>query len=316
LVRVKYEEAKETNLMNNALAGIYAAALTPIKSDYTPDLEVIPELLSFLARRGCHGALLLGTTGEGPSFSMNQRKAIWNAAREVRQEHSHFRLLAGTGTSSLEESIALTKIAFDLELDGVVVLPPYYFRNVSTTGLFAWFSELMNKAVPDGGKLFGYHFPKTTGVGLPHDLLLRMRDTYPYQFVGIKDSSGDLEHAKETLNKMGKDFLLFVGHDQLLQPALDLGASGSITALANICSPDLRAVWDAQVWGGANLPAMHRLAKTRQLLENFSPFPPALKVLMSGLFDFPNWPVCPPLTPLPDELTDKIVQDFRKVLGI
>ena len=55
------------------LAGVYAAALTPLNQDHDPDLAAIPELLSFLAKRGCHGALLLGTTGEGPSFSEEER---------------------------------------------------------------------------------------------------------------------------------------------------------------------------------------------------------------------------------------------------
>ena len=59
------------------LSGVYAAAVTPLKPDFSPDLEAIPHLLGFLAGRGCHGALVLGTTGEGPSFSPAEREAIW-----------------------------------------------------------------------------------------------------------------------------------------------------------------------------------------------------------------------------------------------
>jgi 4-hydroxy-tetrahydrodipicolinate synthase len=60
-------------MMKHELKGVYAAAVTPMRKDYSPDLKAIPGLLEFLDQRGCHGALLLGTTGEGPSFSFDER---------------------------------------------------------------------------------------------------------------------------------------------------------------------------------------------------------------------------------------------------
>ncbi|MCK4901590.1 MAG: dihydrodipicolinate synthase family protein, partial [Anaerolineales bacterium] len=103
------------------LSGVYAAAVTPLREDATLDISALPTLLEFLANRGCHGVLLLGTTGEGPSFAPNERIALLRAALEVRQTIPDFRLLAGTGTPSLEETIALTRASFDLGYDGVVV---------------------------------------------------------------------------------------------------------------------------------------------------------------------------------------------------
>jgi len=94
--------------------GVFAAAVTPIKSDQTLDIESIPQLLSFLAQRGCHGALLFGTTGEGPSFAANERIGLMRAAAQARLALPEFQLMAGTGTPSLEETIALTHAAFDL----------------------------------------------------------------------------------------------------------------------------------------------------------------------------------------------------------
>jgi len=82
------------------LAGVYAAALTPLKPDGSMDLESIPVLLRFLAARGCHGALFFGTTGEGPSFSPAEREVLLRSVRSFRQQVPGFRLLAGTGTPS------------------------------------------------------------------------------------------------------------------------------------------------------------------------------------------------------------------------
>jgi 4-hydroxy-tetrahydrodipicolinate synthase len=137
------------------LAGVYAAAVTPLNADLIPALDDIPPLLDFLAGRGCHGALLLGTTGEGPSFSPAEREAIFKAGGRIRDTRPDFRLFAGTGTPSLDETIRLNKIAFDLGYNGVVVLPPFYFRDASEDGLFNWFGQVIHASVPEDGLLLG-----------------------------------------------------------------------------------------------------------------------------------------------------------------
>ena len=86
------------------LAGVYAAAVTPLY-DSSLDLESVPALLTFLASRGCHGVVLFGTTGEGPSFSPAERETLMRCAREARESIPGFRLIAGTGTPSLSETI-------------------------------------------------------------------------------------------------------------------------------------------------------------------------------------------------------------------
>ena len=97
-----------------------------------------------------------------------------------------YKLLAGTGTPSLSETIALTHSAFDLGCEGVVVLPPYYYRKASDDGLFLYFSEIIHKAVPADGYLLGYHIPGTAGIGFSTDLLARLKEAFPDQFAGYK----------------------------------------------------------------------------------------------------------------------------------
>src|SRR4030042_3082215 len=91
------------------IAGVFAAVVTPINSDFSLDFEGFASLIQFLANRGCHGILILGTTGEGPSFSIAERLMVYQAAAEARQSIPGFHLLAGTGTPSLEDTILLTK---------------------------------------------------------------------------------------------------------------------------------------------------------------------------------------------------------------
>jgi 4-hydroxy-tetrahydrodipicolinate synthase len=300
-------------MSNHPLAGVYTAAVTPLRSDFTPALDDIPPLLDFLARRGCHGALLLGTTGEGPSFSPEEREAILKVGVKVRETYPDFRLFAGTGTPSLDETVRLNKTAFDLGFNGVVVLPPFYFRDASEEGLFAWFSEVIHASVPEDGFLLGYHFPKISGVALPLSLLTQLRENFPDQFAGLKDSSGDLDHAT-TLTKELDDRLILVGNDKLLTPALVAGASGCITALANLASPKLREIWDAHQSGEKAEDAQGEVNQARDILDPYTPFPASVKGLLAQLHDFPHWPVKPPLVSFSEDEMEQAAEKIKSVL--
>lgn len=299
-------------MTQHPLSGVYAAALTPLKADSSPDLEPVPAFLAFLADRGCHGALIFGTTGEGPSFSPEERKAVWNAALKVRETHPNFRLLAGTGTPSLQESIELTKAAFDLGYDGVVVLPPYYFRTASDDGLFRWFESLIQKAVPADGYLLGYHFPGVAGIGFSMDLLKRLKEAFPVQFAGVKDSSHDPALASALGATFETDLAVFTGTDSYLSMALQNNAAGCITAPANLISPGLRAIYDAFLRDD-DLSEMQTCVTTqRHVLEKYTPFPPALKALLAKKYDFPRWPVRPPLVETPNDLIEQAARELEE----
>ncbi len=284
------------------ISGVFAAAVTPLDANGQLDLDSLPAYLGFLANRGCHGALLLGTTGEGPSLAHQERVEIMKAALLVRQQHPDFRLLAGSGTPSLEESIANTRRAFDLGMDGVVVLPPYYYRSAGDEGLFAWFSQLIEHAVPHEGVLLGYHIPPVSGVPLSLDLLSRLKDAHPNRFAGIKDSSGSPEHARQLDEQFGKQLVVFNGNDRLFSTALQANASGCITAMASLCSPLLRRVWDSHQSGAADQDTQAQLDAYRTIMDKYPPAPPLVKSMLAIQHGFPRWSVKPPLLDMPVEL--------------
>jgi len=299
--------------MFEKLSGIYAASLTPLNEDFMPALEDVLRLLDFLAGRGCHGALLFGTTGEGPSFAVSERFVVMQEAVKIRQSHPDFRLLAGTGTPSLEETLELTKAAFELGFDGAVVLPPYYYGSVSDDGLYDWYARVIEEAVLPGAALLGYHIPAMTGVSISIELLTRLKEGFPERFAGIKDSSGDPIHAIKLGEAFGNELLTLSGNDRLLSHALRNSASGCITALANLCSPDLRLVWDANQRGESDETAQSRLDASRDVLERYLPAPPLLKAMVARLYDLPRWALKPPLLPL---LTDMEIQAAEEFIAI
>lgn len=292
------------------LSGVYAAAVTPLNADLSPDLENLPHLLDFLARRGCHGVLLLGTTGEGPSFTSDERLQILRAALQVRQAHPGFRLLAGTGTPCLEETVSLTHAAFDLGMDGVVVLPPYYYRKVTDEGLYAWFSAILHRSVPPDGGLLAYHIPSNTGISLSLDLLAHLKDVFQERFAGLKDSSGDAGFARQLGARFGHDLLVLTGNDCLFNLALQHQASGCITAMANLLSPQLRLLWDAFQPGAPTAEIQDHLSDARQIMDRYTPFPPIIKALLSYQHQFPLWTVRPPLLPVGKDLCLQVLAEF------
>jgi 4-hydroxy-tetrahydrodipicolinate synthase len=296
------------------LNGVFAATVTPLNPDLTPDLEGLNELLHFLANRGCHGALLMGTTGEGPSFSILERLSIYKAAAEAVKLFPNFHLLAGTGTPSLEDSVNLTRAVFDLGYSGVVVLPPYYYRKISDEGLFAWFSQFIKKSVPKNGAVLGYHIPPVTGIGFSIELLSRLIDSFPDQFLGIKDSSGDQAWARTLGLHFGNDLLVLNGNDSLFSLALKSQASGCITALANLVSPLHRIVWENFQAGLPDDITQYKLIKVRELFDRYPPMPPLIKQVLSREYGFPMWRVKLPLLDANPDLVNNILPEYRAAL--
>jgi len=299
-----------TEMKRHPLSGIYAAAVTPLKPDLSPDVAAIAPFLALLASRGCDGALIFGTTGEGPSFSPSERADVWRAALKVRDEYPNFRLFAGTGTPSLGETIDLTKLAFDLGFEAVVTLPPYYFRKASENGLFNWFEQVIRKAVPLDGHLFGYHIPSVAGTGFSLDLLERLKNSFPTQFAGIKDSSHDETFMRTLGKKFGTDLIIFNGTDTDFTLALQNHAAGCITALANIISPELKEIYNLFIQSKDTSAAQAKVSEQRHLLEKYQPFPPLIKAMLARLYHQPRWQVRPPLVELSKEDEENVIREF------
>lgn len=303
------------------LSGVYAASVTPyLESPKTPgrqdtafDFESIAMFLHFLAGRGCHGALIFGTTGEGPSFSPREREALLRSIRVIRHQIRDFKMLVGTGTPSLSETIELTKLAFDLGYDGTVVLPPYYFRKANDDGLFRWFSELIEQAVPQGKHLLGYHIPIMTGIGFSLDLLERLKTKYPNQFAGIKDSSHDEGFAVALGQRFGNDLLVLNGTDSYFHHALKNNAQGAITAPANLISDNLREVWDLFQAGKDPSSVQALVSEQRHFLEQFSPIAPILKGLLHKIHGLPHWFIRAPLQGVDEKILEEAAESFKKI---
>jgi dihydrodipicolinate synthase/N-acetylneuraminate lyase len=158
-----------------------------------------------------------------------------------------------------------------------------------------------------------YHFPAVAGIGFSIDLLARLKDKFPTQFAGIKDSSHDPDLACALGDTFGSDLAVFSGTDSYMQLAMQNKAAGCITAPANIISPGLREIWDLMNEGRDSTESQARVKGQRAILDKYPPFPPTLKALLHRLHGLPRWPVRPPLVNITAEMEEQVTSEMESL---
>jgi 4-hydroxy-tetrahydrodipicolinate synthase len=283
--------------------GVLAAVLTPMDENLGPDHGSFADHCHRLLGAGCHGLSVFGTTGEANSLSVNERLSALEALAESGVPVE--KLLPGTGSCALTDTVRLSRVALETEAAGVLVLPPFYYKGVGDDGLYRFFAEVVERVGDDRLRLYLYHIPQMTGVDLGLPLISRLIDAYPGVVVGTKDSSGDRERIT-TLCREFPGFSVFAGTETLLLETLRAGGDGCISATVNVTSRLARRVYDAHEAGkdGEAAALQERLTQLRASIEAY-PVIPALKQLMADLTEDKQWRnIRPPLSGL-DEKTTK-----------
>ena len=274
--------------------GAWTAALTPLKDDLTIDLDAAGEHCRWLLANGAAGVVVLGTTGEANSFSLEERKAL--IAHLARSGLPGERVIVGTGCCSAPETIALTRAALDAGYANVLMLPPFYYKGVSDDGLFAAYARAIEGVGSSALRVLIYDIPPQTGFALSVDLLRRLRDAFPETVVGVKNSSGDWS-AMEAALKALPGFQVFAGSEQFLLPTLRGGGPGCISALANITSKQLGVLGAG--WRDDGADALQEAATARRAALSKFPTIAALKEVMAARTGRAQWRnIRPPLMPL------------------
>jgi 4-hydroxy-tetrahydrodipicolinate synthase len=158
----------------------------------------------------------------------------------------------------VEDAIAQGRAGLMLGCPSFLLAPPFYFKGVQDEGVFDWLAAVLAGLGPKASNVIVYHIPQITSVGLSMDVIARLRQAFPAQITGVKDSSGDWQNAEALLRRHG-DLHILVGDERLLARAMNRGASGAISGLANI-APDLML----PLLGGSEEPRVN--AMVEQLL--------------------------------------------------
>jgi 4-hydroxy-tetrahydrodipicolinate synthase len=302
------QETMKRTESRTGLKGVLAAVLTPMDEDLNPDHQAFVAHCHRLLAAGCHGLSVFGTTGEANSLSVEERLATLQALVESGVPPE--KLLPGTGSCALTDTVRLSQTALEAGTAGALVLPPFYYKGVGDDGLFRFFAEVVERIGDDRLRLYLYHIPQMTGVDLGLPLISRLIDAYPGVVVGTKDSSGDRERIM-TLCRELPDFSVLAGTESLLLETLRSGGEGSISATVNVTSRLARRVHDAHASGKDDEAeaVQERLTRVRRSIEAY-PVIPALKQLMTRLTGDEQWRnIRPPLSALDDTRTRDLLSN-------
>src|SRR5215210_2262935 len=290
------------------LKGVLAAVLTPMDEDLNPDHRAFATHCRRLLAAGCHGLSVFGTTGEANSLSVDERLAALEALVESGVPPE--KLLPGTGSCAITDTVRLSRAALEAGTAGTLVLPPFYYKGVGDDGLFRFFTEVVERVNDDSLRLYLYHIPQMTGVDLGLSLISRLIDAYPSVVVGTKDSSGDRERIM-TLCREFPDFSVLAGTETLLLETLRGGGAGCISATVNVTSRLARRVHDAHASGNDDEAEslQERLTQVRGSIEAY-PVIPALKRLMARLTGDEQWRnIRPPLSELDEQSAENLLSN-------
>jgi 4-hydroxy-tetrahydrodipicolinate synthase len=277
------------------MRGVWCATLTPLDAHGDVDAARFAEHVSRLLVQGVDGVVPFGTTGEGSSFSVAERTAGLEALLNAGIPPS--RIVVATGCAALPDTIALTRHARALDCAGVLVLPPFFFKDATDDGVYASYAAVIDAVADARLRVYLYHIPQVTAVPLGNGVIERLCAAYPGTIAGVKDSAGDLAHSLE-LRARFPDLGILVGHEPHLPAMLAAGGAGTVCGLANLFPRTMRRLHDT----AETLEEEDALTAIRSMLAILFDYPllPAFKALMASMTGQSAWrAVRPPLVSLP-----------------
>jgi 4-hydroxy-tetrahydrodipicolinate synthase len=302
------------------IRGVLAPVVTPFKADLSPDPQRFIRHCQWLLSQDC-GLAVLGTNSEANSMSAKERLTLLDAL--VTAGIDPFRMMPGTGCCSITETVELTAHAVKHGCAGVLMLPPFYYKNVSEEGLYRYFSEVVQRVGDTRLKIYLYHIPPVAMVSITPKLVERLLKIYPNVIAGMKDSSGDWNNTKTFLDAFAvragrsvSDFDVFVGSESFLLATMRNGGVGAISATANVNPAAIHELY--KQWNAAD-NADQQQSKLNVVREVFSSrkFPSMIAALKQAIATYRNDPewtrVRPPLVELTTEEAKLLAAELKAI---
>lgn len=238
--------------------GSGVAIVTPFKEDQI-HLEEFAALIDWHVEQKTSAIIVIGTTGESPVLSMEEKKLIIRSAVEFSA--GRIPIIANTGTNNTAQSIELSLYAQNVGADGLLLVAPYY-NKPTQRGLIAHFlaiSQAVNLPI------ILYNVPSRCGVNIQAETVIELSKVP--NIIGVKEASGNLEQIKEIIDKTSEDFAVYSGNDDQIFDVLALGGDGVISVSANLiphtiselCSLYLRGEFEESQRLSEHLSLLHKV---------------------------------------------------------
>ncbi|SUZ83123.1 uncharacterized protein METZ01_LOCUS35977 [marine metagenome] len=290
-------------------SGVLSPVLTPFTKDLKPDSRRLVKLCRWLSSQNV-ALVLFGTTSEANSLSLEEKISLLDDLIDAGINPSL--LMPGTGCCSLTETVQLTSHAVELGCKGTLMLPPFFYKDISDDGLLRSYAETIERVGNSALKIYLYHIPPVSGVSISLDLIERLIIRYPNVIAGVKDSSGNWDNTQSILERQWDDFRVFAGSERFLLQTMRAGGAGCISATANI-NPN--AIYNLyKEWKSDRADNLQeQLNQVRTVLESY-PMIPALKSVISYYSNHPDWTIVrPPFISLEKETQKELIQKLKSL---
>jgi 4-hydroxy-tetrahydrodipicolinate synthase len=286
---------------------LLAAIATPVGRDLRPDCSRLVSRGRQLLEMGCDGIALLGTTGEGIEFAVEDRMEALDAVIAAGMDPQ--KIIVSVSALPIPDIARLSQQATDHGVHGLLVMPPCVFREAITEeGTFEFFEAVIDRTNRPKLNLYLYHFPSISGVPITPRVIRRLDERYSGVIAGVKDSGGDSDYT-EMLVRRFSHLSIFTGTEIHVPELLSTGLRGTICGLANVMPRLMRVMID--------LPTAYDrrqylpLVLAGDVILTRSSFIPSIKTVVAAILDDSEWRrVLPPLSQIPVVERDRLVTDF------
>ena len=210
---------------------VLTAMVTPFDKNNEVDYDVMTILIEHLLANGTEGLVITGTTGESATLSEVEMKRIYEHV--VHVVHKRVPVLAGTGTNNTKETIALTQIAEASQVDGIMLVSPYYNRP-SQAGLYAHFKAV---ALATSLPIMLYNIPTRCSVHIQAETIIKLSEID--NILALKEASGDLDHTGMVIANCKAPFHVYSGDDSMTLPILSIGGVGVVSVASHIIGKEI-----------------------------------------------------------------------------
>jgi 4-hydroxy-tetrahydrodipicolinate synthase len=282
----------------------WIAAATPCDKNLKFDEGLYRDMMAYFKENGADGVVVLGSTGEYPSFSVAERKKI---AETALRHKNGLNMIICSGTSNFPETIELSQHAAANGADGLLIIPPFYYKAPPLEGLTKYYSLVFEQvSIP----INLYHYPRMSAVPVTPELLHSL-EKYP-NLAGIKDSSADEPEYKQYVKEFPK-LNMRTGTVSNLKNALESGM-GAILQEGNLFTKQIAAVFAAKRAGKDINAPLARLREIEEVLRSagvgsFGPMKYALSLEMGTRQTYQR----PPHPDVTDEQKAKIQEGLQQI---
>ena len=216
----------------SSLPAVLSPVLTPFTANGDVDHQRLLKHCQWLAANGV-GHALFGTNSEANSMSGRQKMDALTKLIEGGLDPSH--IMPGTGATAIDAAVSMTNHALAHHCAAVLMIPPFYYKDITDDGLFAYFSEVIQKVGNSALQIYFYNIPPVTKITLSLSLLDRLVRAYPKTIVGMKDSSGDWSYTESVIKLLAPHgFRVYAGNEAFLLRTMKAGGAGCISATVNM----------------------------------------------------------------------------------